>query len=229
MSTSVPHASDAEPPTALTRWLVARRLTATLLIFSGLAVVIGAKAVRSGEASVAAMLVGVVTRTDTAAWGEHGSFYWGLGSGDAHGLRITAECSSAYVAGPVLVVFGLLLLSRRLPLVRVLTGAAAGLAVVILVNMARIVLIADTVNRWSSDAAFWWSHIVVGSTLAVVGNIAALALALRTAFRGAADRRLTAPQPPTPNPAHIPTRTPVGRPLAATAHGPRDIDLMVAS
>lgn len=184
MATTMPWAAPAEPaaPTSHRMPVIGRRALAGLLIVAGIAVVIRAQVVRAAEASLNAALMGWFTDGQTYVWGDRGSFYWGMGSGHARGLQITSQCSIAYVAGPMLVIFGLLLLARRLPLQRVVLGVAVGVGLMFVINTARILLVAASLQLWDSEAAFWWAHVVLGSVIAVAGNIAALAIAIRIAF-----------------------------------------------
>jgi len=160
-----------------------RRLVALLLVLAGMAVIASAQAVRAVEAAIAAALIGPLTRTQTYVWGSRGSFFWGMGTDHAHGIRITGECSLAYVAGPMLIGFGLLLLLKRLPSPQVVVGAAVGIALMLIVNTFRLLLIAGAIHHWDSETAFWWAHVVLGSMVAVIGNVVGMAVALTIAFR----------------------------------------------
>lgn len=160
-----------------------RLVVALVLACVGVAVVAQAARVRALEASAAAAAVRLLlpTRTFVVATPDP-AFYWDMGTGHAHGLRITAECSSAFVVGPLMAGFGVLLPLRRLAVRRVLLGVAAGVATVVAVNTSRMVMIAVSMHLWGSDAVFWWSHLVVGSVIAVLGNAFALGLAIRVSF-----------------------------------------------
>ena len=106
-----------------------------------------------------------------------------MGTDQAHGIRITDECSLAYVAGPMLVGFGLLLLLSGSPDRRWSSARGSGLALMLVVNTFRIAVIAMSIHIWDCAAAFWWSHVVLGSMVAVVGNVVGMAVALPIAFR----------------------------------------------
>lgn len=173
-------ASSASRPGRVS--FAARRLIAAGLAVLGVASVVFAERVRGFEATVAAVVVGASTRTDTYVWASRGSFYWGMGTDAARGLRITYECSLAYVSGPLLVIFAFLLLLKRLPELQVVAGAVAAVTFMLVVNTFRIWMIAMSVHIWDSETAFWWSHVVLGSLTAVVGNVTAMALGLRIAF-----------------------------------------------
>ena len=184
MTTTTSDASHHhDRPGPATNLVIARGVTSLVLLSLGIATVVRARAVRAGEARISALLIGALTHTETYVWRARGSFYWGIGSHRARGLHISPACSLAYVAGPLLVVFGLLLLLGRLPQRQVVAGVLAGIGLMVVVNTVRMVLIAESINLFDSPSAFWWAHIVAGSLLAVVGNVVALALALRIAFR----------------------------------------------
>lgn len=160
----------------------ARVVGAALAVVLGVLAVLHAATIRGLEASASGWITHRTTGLEVFVAPERATFYWGIGSPETFGLRVTPECSSAYVVGPLLCLFGGLLLLRRLSTRRVLVGLAAGLGVVVLTNLFRVGLIALAVDTWGRGAAFWWSHVVVGSLIAIVGNIAGIALAISVAF-----------------------------------------------
>lgn len=149
---------------------------------AGVAVLVGAHVVRATEASFAAVLVGSATTSSTYVAKGSSSFYWLMGTSDARGLRITPECSIAYVVGPLLVISGLLALIRRLPLRRVALAAVVAGVVIAAVNLLRIVMVALAVTRYPSERAMWWWHVVIGSLVSLGGIGVGLALLVRITF-----------------------------------------------
>lgn len=83
------------------------------------------------------------------------------------GLVVTSECSAAFFVGGVLVVGGLLvILWHRSTAVRLLVATAATIALLLLVNTARLTLIAEAAARWGT-VGFEWAHTVAGSVLMI--------------------------------------------------------------
>lgn len=173
-----------------------RRLPLGLaVILLGVVVLVRADVVRRLEANAAALSVGAVTGGSTEILAAPGSFAFGIGTPAAMGLRITSACSVAYLLGPFLIGFGLLSLVSRLVPHRLVAACLAGSAVLIAVNMLRITLIGWATYRFGLDTGYWWSHVVVGSVLAVSGFTGAVAVALLLAFRGRTSRRVARPAP----------------------------------
>ncbi|MEZ5138342.1 MAG: exosortase/archaeosortase family protein [Acidimicrobiales bacterium] len=172
------------PPlrTALARGV---RLTMAVgLVALGAWLVVDAEAVRTVEATSSASVVGALTSSETYRAPGTSSFYWLMGTSEARGLRITSECSVAYVLGPLLAMCGLLSLLRRLPARRMVAAAAAGAALIACVNLLRISMVAVAVTRFPSDQAMWWWHVVIGSLVSLAGVGVGLALTTRVAFGG---------------------------------------------
>ena len=170
--------SGPRGPRRPTRW----SLVALGLVALGLLIVVQAASVRSLEAELTAALAGVITRSETYVAQGYGAFFWNVGTPEVHGLRITPECSLAYVTGPFLIMGGVLLALGRLSPARVLVGLIVGLALMVILNTARILLIVTAVHLWGTGSALWWSHVVLGSLVALLGNAAAMAVAIRLAF-----------------------------------------------
>lgn len=169
---------------------IAARLGRALLVLTlvgvGASMVLDAPLVRGAEASSSASVVGRITSSDTYVAPGTSSFYWLMGTSDARGLHITAECSIAYVVGPLLVLCGLLALLRRLPPHRMAAAATAGVVVIGCVNLLRISMVAVAITHFPSERAMWWWHVVIGSIVSLLGVGAGLALTTRVAFGGAA-------------------------------------------
>jgi exosortase/archaeosortase family protein len=165
-----------------------------VLVAAGVVAVAMAAQVRTAEAYTMATLVGWSTGTSTHVVPGTAAFYWLLGTPRAQGLRITSECSIAYVLGPLLVLCGLLATLRRLPLRRVFAAASVGAALITVVNLLRMTMVALAVTHSSSERAMWWWHTVVGSLVSILGIGLGLAAVGRIAFSG----RTPAEHRPTP-------------------------------
>lgn len=157
---------------------------AMALVAAGTAVLLSADRIRGEEAALAAVLARAVTSGATASDRVQATFFFGLGTPFAAGLRVTPECSIAYIAGPLLVALGVLTLLRRLDLKAVLGAALLSLSFLVVTNLARMAFIAWSVYHFGRTTGYWWSHLVIGSVFSVVTIAVSLALAVRTAFAG---------------------------------------------
>lgn len=177
---------------------VVRVALALALLAVGVLGVWNAGAIRTVEAESSASVMGALTSSETYVRRETASFYWLMGTADARGLRVTAECSVAYVIGPLVGLCGLLALLRRLPARRILAAALAGVSIIVGVNLVRIAMVAVAVTHFPSERAMWWWHVVIGSVVSLAGIGAGLASTVRIAFGGA--RASAAPVPPRTHP-----------------------------
>lgn len=151
-----------------------------------MAVMIGQEAVRTGEAHLGAAIAAVLTGTETTAVGATQAFYWSSGTPEMFGLRVTAECTAAFIAGPFLLLAGAVVLGRRMQVSRVLTGTVLALGIVLLETASRLGLIAWTTFRFGIEDGYRWSHTVGGSLVSILGIIVALVVFLRVVTRGRA-------------------------------------------
>lgn len=98
------------------------------------------------------------------------------GTGSAHmlGLQITLGCSSDLLLIPILLTTGILLCVGPASPLRVLAAATMAAAIIVLINMLRLVMIAALVSSWGVPAGFGWGHTLFGSVLTLFGMFAAL-------------------------------------------------------
>lgn len=166
------------------RQTLRRSPLALALMAAGTAVLVGADRVRGEEAAVASTLADAVTRGGSAVDRVQATFFFALDTPLAAGLRVTPECSIAYIVGPVLVALGLLMLLTRLHVKAVLCAALISLSFLAVTNAARMAFVAWAVYRFGRTTGYWWSHLVIGSAFSVVTIAASLALAIRISFAG---------------------------------------------
>lgn len=186
------HATDAEGsarPEAADPSHALRILVAGGLIVLGAAMLIWSSPVRGAEARLTATVTSVLLGADTEVDAAHASFWFGRDGTWEWGLRITGACSSALVIGPMIITLGLLALLKRLPVGQIVLATAVGASIILVVNVGRVVLIAASQLRWGTEVSFWWSHVVAGSVIAVVGDVAGVAAATRLTFGGRRGRR----------------------------------------
>lgn len=108
------------------------------------------------------------------------------GTGIAHmlGFQVTLGCSSDLLIAPLLLFAGLLLILGHVPLSRVMLAVAAAAAIVIFVNVLRLVMIALMVDWWGVETGFGWGHTLFGSVLTLLGMAGAVASCVFVLNRG---------------------------------------------
>jgi exosortase/archaeosortase family protein len=129
--------------------------------------------IRAVETRLSAHLAAVVTGTRTAAVPGTHTFYWLVGTLHMIGLLITSDCTSAILIGPLLFVAGFLSLGGRVPLSRLVPGAALAAAVLFAVNLLRLAAITWATYHFGM-AGFTWSHTLLGSVLTLAALVGAL-------------------------------------------------------
>jgi exosortase/archaeosortase family protein len=141
------------------------------------------ESVRILEAGASAWLTGIVTGTRTLVAHGQPTFLWSLGTRNVEGLTVTADCSSAFIVGPTLLLVALLSVGRRLSLSRLLVAAAISAAIAAVCNVGRITMIAWATHIWGLKSGFFWSHVIVGSLVTLAAGILSLWVVLRVAFK----------------------------------------------
>jgi exosortase/archaeosortase family protein len=132
---------------------------------------------RNFEARMAAPVTGFVT-------GRHGAVtagdlvWFSLGTPRAFGLQITAECTSALLLIPLLVMMGSFTVFSRVPLRRDLLALGVGSVLMFVVNILRVAGIAWSTWKWGVNPGYTYSHVFVGSAFSLIGFVAAMLLAL---------------------------------------------------
>ena len=146
---------------------------------------------RTREAQAVAWATSLATGTKAIAVNQ--TLAWGLNPGaTAHALRVTYECTSAFLLGPLLLGGALVaaVSGRRFRLRRILTATAIGAAVAFGINVARLTMIAWAIDRWG-ESGYEWSHVVAGSVVTIIGATTAVAIFLVIVMRGGRRGRAT--------------------------------------
>ncbi|MGM7697991.1 hypothetical protein [Microbacterium sp. A84] len=151
-----------------------RALLGVGLAAGGVALMMSHDLLRQGETVLAGALSQSVTPGETYVAADAHAFFWASATPAMHGLRVTAECTSAFLVGPLLILAGLILASGRFGLGRMLAATGLAATVLVLANQGRLVLIAWATAKWGVADGYQWSHTVGGSL--VVGLGVALAL-----------------------------------------------------
>lgn len=190
--------------TSATQWTkrALRGMLGVALAACGVIVMLNHDYLRTLETILAASLSNSVTPGDMyVAPGGH-SFFWAASTPAMHGLRVTAECTSAFLLGPLLILAGLILASGRFGLVRALSATAVAGAILVLANQGRIVLIAWATAKWGVENGYQWSHTVGGSIVVGIGVALALVafmIMLSARRKRRPTRRATFQAPRTPH------------------------------
>jgi exosortase/archaeosortase family protein len=131
--------------------------------------------VRDLEAWIASHVI-AVCGVQTGYLGGSLPMAWFAESTDLHvGLIITPDCTIAMLTIPFLVAAALLVW-RRAPLRRTITGLAVALILLEALNQARLLTIAGTILVMGYPSGYYWGHTMFGSILLVLGTTAILAV-----------------------------------------------------
>lgn len=94
------------------------------------------------------------------------------------GLQITVECTTLVLLTPMLLFSAAVLMFTRVTWPRWVLATVIGFAIVAVVNAIRIALIAFS-TLWWDEAGYEWSHILIGTLVALLGLVGAALLMLR--------------------------------------------------
>jgi exosortase/archaeosortase family protein len=155
----------------------ARMLMGMGILAAGVLVMVNHPLLREAETALAGALADFVTPGSTYVVPGWHTFFLAAGTPAMHGLRITVECTAAFLIGPLLIVAGLVLASGRFGVRRTLAATLLAGGVLMAANQARLMLIAWATAEWGVADGYQWSHTVGGSAVVAIG--AGLAL---TAF-----------------------------------------------
>ncbi|MET1072307.1 MAG: exosortase P [Umezawaea sp.] len=160
------------------------RVIVVALLGAAAALVFANRLYRDAEISLSGLLLGVVDPGGVAVVPERQTVYFGLHSGTPLGLRMTPECTSAFLVLPLLVIGAVVVALRPRVKRRVLLALGAAAVVVVVVNQLRVLTLAGLVEWLGVDTGYYWGHTLLGSMVSVFGGAAALVLFARLATRG---------------------------------------------
>lgn len=135
-------------------------------------------AYRGWEAWSAGRLSGLLLGQHTLVSRPLTAFFLNLGTAHAFGLRVTGECTSAIVTIGVCVLTGVLAVTTRISLRRLVAASAVAVGTFFALNLVRLVGIALATRQWGLQAGYHWSHVWAGTFVTVLGGIAVCALYL---------------------------------------------------
>jgi exosortase/archaeosortase family protein len=158
-------------------------LLIALLAVVATALLLGHQAYQTAEISFAGLLLHVFTASGVDVVSNTQTVYFGLGSSTPLGLRMTPECTSAFLLIPLVVVSSVLIALRPGIAHRVLLSLVVAAGVLVVVNQVRILTLAALVSWLGTENGYYWGHTMVGSLVSVGGGATALVLFVRLATR----------------------------------------------
>lgn len=153
------------------RWV--RWLAAAALVCAGASLLVLAAAWRGVEAVLSARSIQLITGQQTQAVpGRHMLILYKNTSVQSV-FVLTSECSVAYLLAALLIGAAPLMLLKQLSPWRTAAAVSVGVAVLLVVNVARLTAIGATVSKWGRDPGLTIAHTYLGSLLTVLGTGAA--------------------------------------------------------
>ncbi|UVS77429.1 exosortase P [Actinokineospora sp. UTMC 2448] len=152
------------------------RLAVVVLGALAAALVIGNRFYRTAEMVLASGILRLVSDDGVHLAAHRQTVYFGLGSDTAFGLRMSPECTSAFLVLPLLVVGAVMIALRPAITRRVVVALAVAAAAVIAVNQLRVLTLVGLIEWLGTDRGYHWGHTLLGSMVSVIGGAAALVL-----------------------------------------------------
>jgi exosortase/archaeosortase family protein len=159
---------------AIPRTVPWHRALAAVLVLGAVALIVWQRAYRTVEMTLAGGLIRLFTSDGVYVAAQRQSVYFGLGGDTPFGLRMSPECTSAFLLLPLLLV-GAVMIVLRPRITRQVIGAL-GIAVValILVNQLRLLMLVGLIDWLGTDRGYYLGHTMFGSLISVIGGAAAL-------------------------------------------------------
>ncbi|GAA0254034.1 exosortase P [Saccharothrix mutabilis subsp. mutabilis] len=150
------------------------RVVVVALVVAAAGLVLLHRAYRTAEIALSGLVLSVLSGDGVAVVAERQTVYFGLGSDTPLGLRMTPECTSAFLVLPLLLVGAVMIALRPRITRRVLTALAVATAAVVVVNQLRVLTLVGLVDALGVDTGYYWGHTLLGSMVSVFGGAAAL-------------------------------------------------------
>lgn len=162
------------------RW---HRALAVVLLLLAAALIVFQRAYRTVEMVLAGGLIRLFTSDGVYVAAQRQSVYFGLGGDRPFGLRMSPECTSAFLLLPLLLVGAVMIVLRPHITRQVLGALGIALVVLILVNQLRLLMLVGLINWLGTDRGYYLGHTMFGSLISVFGGAAALVLFVWLATR----------------------------------------------
>ncbi|WP_245931186.1 exosortase P [Actinokineospora auranticolor] len=181
--------TDAQPAPRTATATPLTRLAVAGLVVAAVALVVGNRLYRTAEMALASGILRLVTPSGVYLAPERQSVYFGLATDAPFGLRMSPECTSAFLVLPLLVLAAVVIALRPFVARRVLVALLAASVAVIAVNQVRIMTLVGLIQWLGTDRGYYWGHTLLGSLVSVLGGAAALVLFVWLGTRAPRDER----------------------------------------
>lgn len=152
------------------------KAVAGLLVACAAALIVWQRAYRTAEMAVAGGVIRLFTADGVHVAAERQSVYFGLGGDTPFGLRMSPECTSAFLLLPLLGVGAVMVVLRPRITGQVLAALAVSVAVLVAVNQVRLLMLVGLIDWLGTDDGYYLGHTMFGSLISVLGGAAALVL-----------------------------------------------------
>lgn len=150
------------------------RVVVVALVVAAAGLVVAHRVYRTAEILLSGLLLDVLGSDGVEVVAARQTVYFGLGTDAPLGLRMTPECTSAFLVVPLLAVGAVMIALRPRITRRVLGALAVAGAAVVLVNQLRVLALVGLVRWLGVDTGYHWGHTLLGSMVSVFGGAAAL-------------------------------------------------------
>jgi len=168
---------------ALARPIAWHRAVAVVLLLAAAALVLWHRVYRTVEMMLAGGLIRLFTSDGVYVAAARQTVYFGLGGDTPFGLRMSPECTSAFLLLPLLLVGAVMIVLRPHITRQVLGALGIALVVLIVVNQLRLLMLVGLINWLGTDQGYYLGHTMFGSLISVFGGAAALVLFVWLATR----------------------------------------------
>ncbi|MFJ8963119.1 exosortase P [Lentzea sp. NPDC102401] len=159
---------------ALRRATLPSRVTVVVLLAVAAGLVFAHRLYRTAEISLSGAILSVISSYGVDVIPDRQTVYFGLGSDTPLGLRMTPECTSAFLVLPLIVVGAVMIALRPRIQNRVLFALGVAALAVVIVNQFRVLTLVGLVQWLGVDTGYYWGHTLLGSMVSVFGGAAAL-------------------------------------------------------
>lgn len=125
---------------------------------------------RGVEARLAAFGSGALIQARDLVHPDSATYFLRVGTDRVFAVVVTPECSSAIVTASVIGVAGLILAGSRVPVAQIVLASLAAVGLFLTLNIARLVLITYSSDKWGLDTGYHWSHLWAGTAITVFGG-----------------------------------------------------------
>lgn len=162
------------------------RLAAVVLVAVAVALVVWQRTYRTVEMVMAGGLIRLFTSDGVYVASSRQSVYFGLGSDTPFGLRMSPECTSAFLLLPLLLVAAVMIALRPRITRQVLGALGIAVVVLVVVNQLRLLALVGLIDWLGTDRGYYLGHTLFGSLISIIGGAAALVLFVWLATRSPA-------------------------------------------